>query len=265
MARNKIVREKGTAAWFEASQMRCVDHLRALLAIKMSKSSIAEILRGWDLHSAEIRSGLHSACVIAYARVFTHAIAKTGKITYPSGQLIKANGFDRELHQHILNVRDQIIAHGDYGVFPSTMYLQTIGDERLPVALGINVKSIFGIASRDLGRRYDQHLSVCERMLEELLNRECVELVAEAKNHPEIFNATNNIPEVRESIELDGQLRDFPGPSGAAGRVEDPPFAESLAGYNYITLTHQVALQKDGEFIVTSNGIRQTITLVSKT
>jgi hypothetical protein len=259
-----IAREKGTLEWFEASRMRCVDHLRALLAIKMSKSNIAELLRGWDLHSAEIKNALHSNSVVSYARVFVHSAAHTGKITYPSRRLVQADGFDRELHEHIVDLRNQIVAHNDYGVFPSTMYLQTIGDERLPVALGVNVKGIFGIASRELAERYERHFTVCDSKLEELLNRECAELAAEAKVYPETFKATHNIPQSRESFVTGDSFGDLPPPTGPAGRVEDPSLAEGLSSYSYLTLTHQIALLTDGEYTITTNGTQQTIELSSK-
>jgi len=179
--------------------MRCVDHLRALLSIKMARSNVADILRNWDSQTSDIKSALHSACVISYARPFTHSATSKGKITYPAQQLVRTAGFDAELHKHVLDLRNKIIAHGDYGVFPSTMNVQTIGDDRLPIALGINVKGMFGIASRDLALRYENHLSICDNRLEQLLNLECNELAAEAKLHPDTFNATHNVPEVHQA------------------------------------------------------------------
>ena len=192
---------KGTPEWFEASRRRCVDHLRALLAISASKSSITEILRGWDIHSAEIRSALHSACVMSYARPFSSSDTGSGKIFYPTKQLLKTIDFDVELHKHILSLRDRIIAHGDYGIFPSAMYLQAIGDERLPVTLGINVKGMLGIASRDLASRYEKHIAICARRLEEVLSQECNELAVQAKLDPNAFNSTHNIPEISREID----------------------------------------------------------------
>jgi hypothetical protein len=246
----------------ENSRMRCVDHLRALLSIKMARSNIAEILRNWDSHTSDVKSALHSACVISYARAFTHSATSKGKITYPARQLVRTTGFDTELHKHVLDLRNQIIAHGDYGIFPSTMYVQTMGDERLPIVLGINVKSMLGIASRDLALRYENHLSICDSRLEQLLNLECSELAAGAKLHPDAFNATHNIPEVHEGpVPLGADLTNLPRPTGPAGTVENPSFPDGLSGYDYITLTHQIPLLESGEYVVTTNGIEQKITV----
>jgi hypothetical protein len=178
---------------------------------------------------------------------------------------MKASGFDSELHKHILDLRNRIIAHGDYGVFPSTMYLQSIGDERLPIVLGINVKSIFGVSERSLADRYVAHLSACESKLEELLGLECNELAIEAKLHPELFASSHNIPEVREALVLvNSNLADIPPPGGAAGRVEDPSLPDGLSAYRYITLTHQIALQNSGKHPVMNDGIRGEIELLSE-
>ncbi len=201
---------------------------------------------------------------MSYSRPFNSSATNSGKIYYPIKQLLKTADFDVELHKHILSLRDQIIAHGDYGIFPSTMYLQAIGDERLPVTLGINVKGMLGIASHDLATRYEKHIAMCERRLEEVLNQECNELAAEAKLYPEAFNSTHNIPEVQEKlISCDSTFADLPRPGGAAGTVENPSFPDGLSGYHYVTLTHQIALQDSGEYEVTIDGIKCKIELSS--
>jgi hypothetical protein len=250
---------KGSAEWFEQSRRRCVDHLRALLSIKIARNSVATILRDWKSQSAEINSALHSACVIAYARPFTSALTRHGKITYPTKKLMAASGFDKELHRHILDLRNRIITHGDYDVFPSTMYVQTVGDEKLPLTLGINVKGILGIELHDLALRYERHFSTCAANLEETLNRECHELAAAARLHPSEFHKTHNIPEVGEVFSPGLEFEDLPRPKGKAGVVESPAFPQELSGYRYITLTHQIPLIKSGKYVVTENGVPKEI------
>jgi hypothetical protein len=137
------------------------------------------------------------------------------------------------------------------------MYLQAIGDERLPVTLGINVKGMLGIASRDLASRYEKHIAICAHRLEEVLSQECNELAAQAKLYPDAFNSTHNIPEIREKlIPSDSNFSDLPRAAGAAGTVEEPSFPDGLSGYNYVLLTHQIPLQDSGEYVVTIDGIK---------
>jgi hypothetical protein len=260
----KKVSDKGTVEWFELSRMRCVDHLRALLSIKTARDSATAILRDWGSQSVETNSALHSACVIAYARPFTSASTKNGKVTYPTKSLMAAAGFDKELHIHILDLRNQIIAHGDYGIFPSTMYLQTVGDEQLALSLGVNVKGIFGIESRDLASRYEKHLSICEKSLEKILNDECNELASEARLHPTEFHRTHNIPMIREEYNLGSEFENLPRPTGPAGVVENPVFPQGLSEYRYVTLTHQISLIESGTHTVTEDGVTKEIIIASK-
>jgi hypothetical protein len=261
----KTLVNKGSVEWFEHSRRRCVDHLRALLSIQMARNSANAILQQWTSQSAENNSALHSSCVIAYARPFTNAATKNGNIQYPTKNLMRASGFDKELHFHILDLRHRLIAHSDYGIFPSTMYLQTIGDDRLPVTLGINVKGIFGIESHDLALRYARHLSICAMVVEQLLNIECNELALEARIHPAEFHKTHNIPEAKdERIILDSQFKDIPPPTGPAAGVDNPAFPEAPSGYRYITLTHQISLVESGKYTVTVDGVEEEITLSSE-
>jgi hypothetical protein len=219
---------KGTAEWFELSRRRCVDHLRALLSIQMARDSAEAILQQWEFQKGGNIAALHSSCVIAYARPFTNAATKNGNIKYPTKNLMGAPGFDKELHFHILDLRNRLIAHSDYAIFPSSIYLQTIGDQRLPITLGINVMGIFGMESYDLALRYHKHFSICATTLEQILNLECNELASEVRLHPAEFHKTNNIPEVKGQFSPGSELSEVPRPTGPAAAVEYPAFPEGL-------------------------------------
>ncbi len=249
----------GSVEWFEAARWRCIDHLRALLSIRIAHDSAAAILRDWNSAQSITKAALHAACVIAYARPFTLAITKHGKVIYPTKTLKRTVGFDAELHTHILNLRNRLIAHSDYDVFPSTMYLQIIGDERLPVSLGLNVKGMIGIQEHALAARYEKHLSVCAGSIETALNQECNELALQSRLHPAEFSRGQNIPEVAQVFKATSEEADIPPPIGPASEVANPSFPEALSGYNYITLTHQIALIADGKYTVHTNGVSSEI------
>lgn len=157
--------KEGTVTWFERARGRCVDHLRALISIRMAHEYISAILARWTTNDVATVAGLHSASVIAYARPFTLALTKDGKVAYPASTLKNAPRFDHELHSHLLDLRNRLLAHADYDLLPSSMYLQTVGDEMLPVAMGVNVKSMVGIESRSLAERYQAHFVACMRGL----------------------------------------------------------------------------------------------------
>jgi len=144
------------------------------------------------------------------------------------------------------------------------MYLQTLGDERLPLTLGINVKGLFGIESHDLALRYEKHFSICAISIEKILNVACKELASEIEIHPTAFRGTNNLAEARHDFVLDSKLRNIPPPTGPAASVEDPAFVEGLKGYRYITLTHQIPLIETGKYVVKLDGIEKEIDFLAE-
>ncbi len=107
---------EGTERWFEVARRQCVDHLRALLSIRMAHDYMNVILGNFENCHSLVASGLHSASVIAYGRPFTPTKTKIGKVAYNIAALKRVEGFDRQLHAHLLEIRNRLIAHADYDV-----------------------------------------------------------------------------------------------------------------------------------------------------
>ncbi len=245
---------EGTREWFDSARHQCVDHLRALVSVRTANEYLTAILTRFIDTDPTTVAGLHSASVIAYARPFVSAKTIEGERRYPEGKLRKASGFDRQLHDHLLSLRHRLIAHADYALLASTMNIQTIGDEALPVQMEINVKTIYGITDRQLGLRYQAHFQACMRFMEESLNQEVRELNLQSKKYPMEFAATHNIPAVERDVTLSPQFADFPAPEGPASTVAEPAFPSDLAGYRYLTLYHTVPLLSSGEYPIHQDG-----------
>jgi hypothetical protein len=174
--------------------------------------------------------------------------------------LDQAPRFDHELHLHLLDLRNRLIAHADYDLLASTMYLQIIGDERLPIAMGVNVKSMHGIESRSLAERYQAHFLACMESIEETLNRELREVATQAQKYPTEFDATHNVPPAILEAKFTTELQEFPGPTGAASNVAEPSFPEGLSGYRYLTLQHRLALIGSGTYTIHESGVPKEVT-----
>ena len=232
--------ERGTEAWFVTARSRCVDHLRALASVRSAAEYIDVLLAA--RHGVQVEGALHSAAVIAYAQAFTEARTRHGKVRYKTRALKEAPGFDGKLHDHLIRLRNQLIAHVDYAHMPSVMDTHQIGDLR--VAMTLKVKRLTGIASRPLAERYLRHFRDCMTRLEELLNREMTELATEAQAHSAAFDATHNIPAIPT-----GMTRDFADlPEGT--QVPDPEFEGELSAYVYTTLEHNLPLVESGKYRV---------------
>jgi hypothetical protein len=258
VTKSEIPSVEGSIAWFEKLRRRCVDHFRALASVQLAQRYSSRLTQGWGLFDDEIASALHATSVIAYARPFTTAKAKQGNIFYPVRDLQRQPGFDAALHRHLMALRNQLIAHSDYGVLRSTMYMQAVGDsQELPVSLGLNVKRLVGIESKTLAERYLSHLDVCVARISAAFDVEFKAMARHVRDHPEHFRQTQNIPtEITQHGAID-TLQLLPKPSGAAGGVKEPAFEGIEAGYKYQMITHQVALVKSGTYDVQVNGKKE--------
>jgi hypothetical protein len=164
---------QGSTEWFEMARQRCVDHLRALASVRMADAYVAELLD--DAHDPnEVNSALHNAAVTAYAQAFTEARTHGGGVQYQTRPLKRATGFDSGLHDHLMNLRNELIAHADYTVLPPAMDMHRIGN--LAVAITVKAKRLAGIQSRTLAERYRRHFRACMEIIEKLLNDDLQEL-----------------------------------------------------------------------------------------
>jgi hypothetical protein len=231
--------------------------------IRMAHDAICKLLHSWASADATVNYSLHFTAVTLYARPFLPTATSSGKVQYPIKDLKETPGFDQELHQHIIDVRNTLVAHRDYGVSHSTMYLKSLGDEEMPVALGANVKVLAGIDERPLAERYERHFCVCRSVVEEILTREMKNLGEEAFRRPAAFNATTNLPVDRARVEISTSDQILPGPSGPANGVEDPGSAAEICGYRYVTLTHQTPLVKSGAVKLHFDGALQDVTFTA--
>ncbi|WP_147302573.1 hypothetical protein [Ectopseudomonas oleovorans] len=72
-----------------------------------------------DPHSTEVvKSALFYKAVIRYARPFLNSNSSDGKLMYPVRRLKRYEGFDSEMHEHLIDVRNALVAHDDFEELP---------------------------------------------------------------------------------------------------------------------------------------------------
>jgi len=73
----------------------------------------------WEqLGDRPARQAIFKAGVIAYCRPFVPGAVRMGK-SYPIRDLVKAGAFDREVHSHLLKLRNLFLAHTDADAYAS--------------------------------------------------------------------------------------------------------------------------------------------------
>jgi hypothetical protein len=245
---------EGTEAWFVAARQRCVDHLRALASVRTAHERVMVLLREWEAADPVVLGALHSAAVVAYCQPFTDTKTNRGSIQYRLASLKGAAGFDRDLHDHLLELRNKLIAHADYAVLPSTIAMQVVGDEQLPIRIVANVKTFAGLADRGLAERLKSHLDACSAGLDRALNTELRNLAREGQKYPKTFGATHNLPLTSDEVHITGEWSNVPDPSGPAATVGEPEFPAGFIGYRYVLDQHRLGLIERGKYTVFTGG-----------
>lgn len=242
--------DESSSEWFTHTQRRCVDHLRALISINWAQQYAAKIVSLWASNDFVVLSALHAASVAAYCRPFTSQKTKNGLRLYPDKTLKDAIGFDLELHDHLIVLRKKMIAHSDYDVLRSTMFMTKAPDNKTPISVGINVKSLVGIETLNLAERYVSHFAFCVQFVQEKFKGEFKQLASHLRKYPNHFVETLS----PEKIELPPTkvLRKFTGPIGPASTVEEPSFSSNLLGYRYNLYRHELALIESGSYKFTN-------------
>ena len=99
---------------------------------------------------------------------------------------MSATDLTKTLHKHLMDLRNQPSPMATTAYFLDNVQAQTMGDMDLPVMLGINVKSMYGINRAIWLLRYEKQSSVCDSESGTASGLECEELTPEA-------NATRRI------------------------------------------------------------------------
>lgn len=102
------------------------------------------VLVGSDDHL--LLSSIFHVGVIRYAKPFLNTESCTGRVTYPVSSLKKLPTFSVKAHEHIITVRNTLVAHDDFEQIEPRMLLMNVNVEGssldIPVSIAIANKCI---------------------------------------------------------------------------------------------------------------------------
>lgn len=246
----------GTVEWFKKRHRVLVSHARALDSIASARRSIASLLSNWDHSDPEIRSALHTAAVINYARPFTKNVDKDGLPTYTTNRLRRQPGFDARLHKHLCDLRHKLIAHHDSEFLRATVLYDTVNAKlpsgatvALPLVTSVHVMALQLLQNRSIAEQYASHFDAALMCINEGLVRDLGDVMEAAVKWPEVQRAaTKN----RTSERIDGQLstgQPYLHPSAqlsALARLPTPTLSVTAEGA-YLFRIMSFTLQAEGE------------------
>ena len=123
---------------------------KALQNMQSSASYFDRMLTFQSAAEAQILSALFTAGVIRYARPFSQSSDGKGHRAYPLKALKKADGFDLKVHQHLVGIRNTLVAHDNLeAIEPKVLtgYLRlfiqtTLATFDVPVSIGVSNKCV---------------------------------------------------------------------------------------------------------------------------
>jgi hypothetical protein len=117
----------GTSSWFKARKREVLSHVRALDDFTNVHALATRLVEnvGEEIDDTEqLRGALFMTAVVTYARQFVKSKNKYGETNvYQTKHLKRDARFDEKLHDHLLYVRNKLIAHDDGEQLPPTFHL----------------------------------------------------------------------------------------------------------------------------------------------
>ncbi len=104
-----------TTEKFTALHKNCKLGVKAFQNVKSSETRLTRMQGYFVRDDNELLSALFSSAVVSYAKPFLESNIGTANAIYPTKQLKKhCEGFDIELHNHLIKIRHSVVAHDDF-------------------------------------------------------------------------------------------------------------------------------------------------------
>lgn len=219
----------------------CKLSIKALQNVDVSCKAFERLCSLVDSEDFLVLTSLFHTAVIRYAKPFVSADFGDGSVRYPWKHLKAEAGFSRDTHEHILSVRNTLIAHDDFTQIEPRIVMTKItmvGDESFPIPVSIAIanKCISHPANLGGAEKMKSHTLVVGRAIANKLSSDIERLRALAIAHPE--HAENSAKytggNTRFQIPAGGARTNFPDPLKEPWlNPNEPDFAEVHNGYQY--------------------------------
>jgi hypothetical protein len=192
--------EEGTEEWVGQLQSRAVRHVRAFDQLNQALQCLMKLHEGWELLDEVVKSALFTSAVVHYARPFGVNKAERGSQSYGIGELKRAAGFDRELHDHLLDLRNKVVAHQDGTLLRARaghlMLRLREHEVEIPVQTLAVAMAVQGFGTKEILTRCLNHLKVCVETVWESVQQALGDMNAAAHKYPDVQ------PETMKKFEL---------------------------------------------------------------
>jgi len=128
--------------------------------------------------------------VIRYAKPFLNSKFEGGKICYPIKNIKNTEGFSEEIHDHIITVRNALVAHDDFTeITPRILkFGMTLADEDffIPTSIVVSNKCISFPCSPETVQKMQVHAQACCNVIHIKLIKDIEEIRSITLSKPEV-------------------------------------------------------------------------------
>jgi hypothetical protein len=189
--------QRGTPEWFKREKLSLIETAKAVDSFSAAVSSFQKLVEFGVTADADVRSALHTAGVINYARPFTNnSPGKEGHRTSFAKKIFKGHqSYDDEIHLQLMLLRNKLIAHSDGDYADSRLFRKSlnlhIGSEQFKIFLGATVLTLTVqmLEDMDLAKRYLAHVRAAQEAAHASLAKRLEEFVKAGQQFPDALEA----------------------------------------------------------------------------
>jgi len=232
---------------FRELKRQIIAHARAAENFYTSARIINKLLEVWESTDVDLRYALYCSAIVGYSKPFTESYQKNRvkKKIYKIFFLKKGKGFSRDTHDHVIRMRNKIIAHSDEDFLEAKVFSEEFGfsqngnTTRFITGAGVTVPAIHDIKDHDLVEKIRNlalsNMEVSVKLLEDDLNlyiKKALKNPEEHKKSRENNNEKSLLNRIKNPIKLNEVVK-HEYPLLPEGHLDFSPLGVLIGSYEY--------------------------------
>lgn len=212
--------------------------IKAVQNIKAAHHAFERLSSCAEEADGVVRASLFHFAVIRYAKPFVSADTGCANATYRLRWIRGTPGFDREMHDHLLNLRHTLIAHDDLTQVPPRILFYGVQDpstgNNIPLAAVVSNKCLAYPSEAATTERMRKHVHAALSGAEDTLANDLYTLRQRAISNPEEAQASRLGSETLEVLGPGESLIRIPDiGSHPSATAQVPDFSHIHNGFRY--------------------------------
>jgi len=230
----------------------CIIGVKAMQNVRAAAAGLHRIRTMYGPRDPVVISSLFQAAIIRYGRPFTETRIDGSKARYPLKRIKQAEGFSVSMHDHLLNIRDTLIAHDDFDqITPRVLVFGLTATDGLfvPLSVGLSNKCLGFPAEVPTIVAMHNHCAAAELAMSVCLKEDAEQLrMAYLRGpDPDPPKYANNYGQADVGPSI-AQLQPPEFMNDAWLDPKEPDFSDVHAGFRYEMLKWRHDLSGPGEF-----------------